>query len=286
MLSGASDFWENENIVLGVEMKKNIGRVVFKIMVVVCVGTIIGLLYYHLYSMLINDRYNRLEWESGERTLYMFFAVFIGIIYNYLFDVLKGRSTKVFVSLGLASVFTVSVFFINNYFRYLHWNSVLFNWRHIFPYNIFLKSDIAYKVGYGEYRYIVAFLAMCLSNLAIILLLKRVVPLLTKWIRKWGYRCIERAFKVREDKEARLEYCLQRLINGADYIDFVCEIDSMPIDNESKEFLIKLINKYDGNRETIKLYQALFTKYKQLLSQEEYLKYRQRYIKFLLKSTS
>lgn len=253
-------------------MKKNVFKIIKRLFVVVALGLLTGLIFYYLHTLLIEDKFFwREKWDFAERTLYVTFALLVGTIYKYLYDALKRIPSKVFVSLGLSAVFTVCVFFANNYFHYLEWNSVIFNWRYHFPYSQFLEYDITYTYGYGEYRYILIFLAMCAANLAIVAYFKWVTPVMKKWIQdigRWYFG----------PNEKTIENKIQRLLTGADYTDFILEINCMPQNEETKNLFKKLINKYDEECKLVELYQGLFIRFWEYLSREEYLEYRQRYL--------
>ena len=252
----------------GGKMKK---KIIKRIVVIGILSLLTGLLFYYLHNSVIEKRYYWQEmWDFGERSLYVVFAVLIGTIYKYLYDVLKKIPSKIFVSLGLSAVYTACVFFANNYFHYLEWNSELSKWNIYFPYSRFLKRDITYTYGNGEYRYILIFSAMCLANLAIILYFKRFLPMLKDCIRDlclWYFGPNEKTMRNKID----------RLLTGADYTDFVDEIDYMPRNERSKDLFKKLIDEYDEDN-LIELYQALFERFWEYLSREEYLEYRQRYL--------
>jgi len=245
--------------------------IIKRIIVIGVLTFLTGLIFYALHTMMIKSVFWYDEWIWVEKALYSVFALLIGTIYKYLYDVLKKYPAKIIVSMGLAATFTVGVFLANNYFHYLHWNAIIFNWRYDFPYSHFVKYDLQYKVGYGEFRYIVVFLAMCLANLAIVVYFKRISPVLKKWIQKVGLWYFG-------PDESTLEHRIQRLLTGADYTDFIDEINCMPINKETKDVFKKLISKYDEECKMVELYQALFIRYGQFLTKEEYLEYRHKYL--------
>ncbi len=243
-----------------------------KVIVIGILVLLTGLLFCMMYAMLNLDRYGWDEWDFIENALYIVFALLVGTIYKYIYDKLKRLPSKIIISLGLSLVFMVCVFFTNNYFHYLHLNGVVFGWTDpIVPYSYFLKYDLNYKIGYGEYRYILVFVAMCLANLAIIVYFRRVVPFAKKLIHKFE-------LKYYGPNESTVEYRIQRLLTGADYDDLINEINSMPKDAKNKDVFIKLINKYDKEESSlIELYLALFIRYREFLSRDEYLEYRKKY---------
>lgn len=250
---------------------KNTIKSIKRIVMVGLLGLLTGLIFCCLRNLLIdNHMFLRDTWTLVESALYIVFAVLVGTIYKYLYDVLKKISSKVFISLGLSAVYTASVFFVNNYFHYLEWNSVIFDGRYHFPYSRFLKYDITYTYGYGEYRYILIFVAMCTANLAIIAYFKWISPVLKNWIQDMGLWYFG-------PNEKTMENRIQRLLTGADYTDLINEINCMPQNEETKDLFKKLINKYDEECKLVELYQGLFTRCGELLSREEYLEYRQRY---------
>jgi len=112
---------------------------------------------------------------------------------------------------------------------------------------------------------------LCVANLAIIAYFKWVSPVLKNWIQDIGLWYFGPNEKTMENK-------IQRLLTGADYTDFIDEINSMPQNEETKNLFKKLINKYDEKCKLIELYQALFIRFWEYLSREEYLEYRQRYL--------
>lgn len=252
----------------GGKMKK---KIIKRTIVIGLLVILTGLLFYKMHAMLITVSFYGWDvWNFIERATYIVFAVLIGTIYKYIYDVLKKHPSKILVSVGLALVFTAGVFFANNYFHYLHRNAVIFNWSFYVPYSYFLKYDLSYKIGYGEYRYILVFLAMCLANLAIILYFKWLSPMLKDWIQDIGLWYFGHNEKTMKNK-------IERLMTRADYTDFIDEINSMPRSEKSKDLFEKLIDEYDEDN-LIELYQGLFIRFWEYLSREEYLEYRQRYL--------
>ena len=168
-------------------MKSTVKRTI----VIGTLAVLTGLIFYALHTMMIQKVFWSDEWLFIEKTLYVVFALLVGTVYGYLYGTLKKYPAKISVSVGLAAVFTVGVFFANNYFNCLYWNSVIVDWKYDLPYSHFIKYDLQYKVGYGEYRYILIFLAMCLVNLAAAVYFSRISPALKKRLRKAEIRYFE-----------------------------------------------------------------------------------------------
>ena len=262
-----------EGFVLG---RKEMKRIIKRIFVILVLVSLI-LLQFQATCFVSKDVFWSGEYGYAENLLYMLFALLIGTIYKFVYEKLNRRWSKIVVSLALATAFTVSVFFLNNYFHYLLWNDGIFGGRYLFTYDYFLKYDLNYNVGLGECRYLIVFIAMCVANFAIIAYFKWIQPMTNKFFGMC-FKGLLKCAEVKESDEEMLEYRLQRLLIGADHIDFIDEINGMKIDAETKNVFKKLIDKYDNERETIELYQALFVRYGHLLSREEYLEYRQRYV--------
>lgn len=81
---------------------------------------------------------------------------------NHHLPTKKSLASLSITVLALAVVFTVSVFFLNNWWHYLYENT-RFYWSFTdgwyWPYSAALKSDIQYSVGIGKFRYWIVFSA-------------------------------------------------------------------------------------------------------------------------------
>lgn len=81
-------------------------------------------------------------------------------IVNHHLPTRKSLATFSITALGLAMIFTAAVFFLNNWWHYLHENTRFYRncsdgWY--WPYSAVLKSDIQYSVGIGKFRYWIVF---------------------------------------------------------------------------------------------------------------------------------
>lgn len=78
-------------------------------------------------------------------------------------------TTSLWAALGLAIVFTVCVFLLNNWWRYLYKNETLY-WGYLndryWTYREILESDLKYNIGIGRFRYLLVFLAAASGLLA------------------------------------------------------------------------------------------------------------------------
>lgn len=94
----------------------------------------------------------------------------------------KSITASVLFTSGFAIVFSILVFLLNNWWRYLYENT-RFYWNFqngwYWPFIAVLKSDIKYSIGIGKYRYWIAFFAAeigLLIELAFIRRLKKSNP--------------------------------------------------------------------------------------------------------------
>lgn len=79
---------------------------------------------------------------------------------NHRLPARKSFATSVLVAFGFAIVFTSFVFLLNNWWRYLHMNT-MFYWKYpnswYCSYGSLLESDFQYKLGIGRFRYWIVF---------------------------------------------------------------------------------------------------------------------------------
>ena len=67
-------------------MKNNTINIIKRIVIVGMPALLTGLIFYYLRNLLIvKHTFWRDTWTISERTLYIVFAVLVGIIYNYLY---------------------------------------------------------------------------------------------------------------------------------------------------------------------------------------------------------
>lgn len=125
------------------------------------------------------------NWESSvfehELICYCLIAVCVCMVNNRVCK-RKSITASVLFTSGFAIVFSILVFLLNNWWRYLYENT-RFYWNFqngwYWPFIAVLKSDIKYSIGIGKYRYWIAFFAAeigLLIELAFIRKLKKSNP--------------------------------------------------------------------------------------------------------------
>lgn len=106
-----------------------------------------------------------IHWETSifghEFVCYGLLAVSFCTI-NHRIPTKEAFTTSLWAALGLAIVFTVCVFLLNNWWRYLYENATLY-WGYsngwYWTYREILESDLKYNIGVGRFRYLLVFLA-------------------------------------------------------------------------------------------------------------------------------
>lgn len=106
-------------------------------------------------------RYYEASVFEHEMICYSLLAVCVCIIYNRA-CMTKPSAVSACLSFGFAILFTLLVFLLNNWWRYLYENT-RFYWNFqngwYWPFSAILKSDIKYSIGIGKYRYWLSFFA-------------------------------------------------------------------------------------------------------------------------------
>ena len=105
------------------------------------------------------------NWESSvfehELICYCLIAVCVCMVNNRVCK-RKSITASVLFTSGFAIVFSILVFLLNNWWRYLYENT-RFYWNFqngwYWPFSAVLKSDIKYSIGIGKYRYWLVFFA-------------------------------------------------------------------------------------------------------------------------------
>ena len=98
------------------------------------------------------------------------------------------RKSRIYILIraGIVSfAYTVQIFLVNNFWRYLCFNS-FFGWERKVDYLYFTVKDITYAVGWGKYRYpftLAAMFSICIAAVSYTHLdvYKRQVHLCTVW---------------------------------------------------------------------------------------------------------
>lgn len=160
---------------------------------------------------------------------------------------------KVLIALLFSIITTATIFFLNNLWKYQSFNA-MFDWENPLGYGYFLKSDLTYSIGLSEFRYpvlLVGVLAICLGGCWL-------VPKAKSLMSSFSF---ERYFCT----TFSLDDYINRYMNNADYFEMLEYLEHMPGNEKTKQELIEAIFSYD----LVELYDALFEKCGDLLTQEE-----------------
>lgn len=176
--------------------------------------------------------------------------------------------TRIIAAITTSLLLTTIVFLANNFWRYLSINCE-FNWEYPIPYGTLMKWDITYTHNYGEYRYPMVFAVIAvLCGLKIFLSHPKIKRIYQGWNDKfcnWLY--------IKELKKESLSDLYCEAIKGPDTSKLVDYVRNMPLNEDSKS---ELMNCVDEHQDCFLIY-LLFMHYEELLSREEYIKYRMLY---------
>lgn len=200
------------------------------------------------------------------------FYAFLGLFFVFCFCIadnkLKTIPKKIAVCVAVSITYTLTVFLINNFWRYICIN-LSFNWEAPIPYVTFLGWDAMYTDSYGEYRYpILLIIMLILCGLKIFFSHTKTKEVLSKWSNvflDWLYIQILKRQKITDiyDEYAEDYY-------DGELIDYV---SNMPLDEKHKHQLMEFT---DTHKDTL-LIILLLARFEDILTLEEYTKYRKLY---------
>ncbi len=171
------------------------------------------------------------------------------------------RKSRIYILIraGIVSfAYTVQIFLVNNFWRYLCFNS-FFGWERKVDYLYFTVKDITYAVGWGKYRYpftLAAMFSICIAGTAFIPKLRKAV------CRFYGF------------KEGNLEEYVRSYVYGDSYSEMIEYLEKMPECTQTKAEIADCILSFD----IPVLYVFLFEKCGELLSENEYREFRRRFV--------
>lgn len=171
-----------------------------------------------------------------------------------------------------ALIYTVGIILLNNYWRWIYLNGI-FGWReeYFFSYKSVALEDLKYCYGLGEYRYPLVFVAV-LGILVLIDLFKDKVVQIWEKLYEWMYRNGIIDDKLKQSFLDARFYAVYR---------FQSCVENMPHNETGKRRLMELVDKYEKYKEAGPVYMLLKV-YGDMLTREEYIKYRHLYYECLV----
>ena len=97
--------------------------------------------------------------KDYELMCYGIWGICLAVVFYHVSDKLKVTWNKITAGAVVSAIYTLLVFFANNFWRYISINNT-FNDEIFVPYTAVLKWDITYTEGLGEFRYFAVFLLM------------------------------------------------------------------------------------------------------------------------------
>lgn len=216
--------------------------------------------------------YHKGYWQSAEEAeliFYFFLFLCFGIFFRLLSRKLPSPKTRLTAGAAVSLLFCALIFLSNNYFRYLHLNS-LFHWEFVFPYKVLLWRDLNYAAGLGEFRYPLVFAAMMLfCGLTVFFTLPKVKETLEDRlcrVLEWIYLQV---LKTERPESVFMEYNEDEPTEKL--TDYVLH---MPLTEKKKNRLIRLARENDD----CLLISLLFQRYEEMLTREEYQGLREQFV--------
>lgn len=208
--------------------------------------------------------------EEYERTCYTLWC----IAFVLTFCKLTARIWRVWKKIAVASLislaFAVTVFLINNMWRYMYFNYALYLCAPT-PFWMVMKWDITYTRGLGEFRYPLAFATM-LAICVILTLIKHFnIP------EKVGY-CIDNLSEqlyLKSLKKENLADVYFQALEDSDRERLEDYVENMTLTDYNKEAFMELIDFKDDDY----LIFLFLKRFGNLLTKKEFLKYKNMYKK-------
>lgn len=208
--------------------------------------------------------------EHLEKLSYAVWAVALMVVFSIVSKKIKAVWGKLTLGAGFSLIFTAAVFLSNNFWKF-RWLNLEFYLIHPITYLDVLKSDLSYRGGYGIFRYVFVFILVTLLFALEVVLSSQKVKNFFKGI---GNK-IEDYFRLKDLSRLSLEelYLDSKEVN--DYDDFTFFIGKMKLNEELKEQVAALTQKYSDDKE---LPLIMIWRFEDILSREEYLEYKNQYL--------
>lgn len=222
----------------------------------------------HLTWEFYNEGYT---WYSRdyEKVCYGLWGVVITLCFCAIVNKFKHLWSQIIVGITTSLFYTALVFFLNNFWRYICTNFD-FDWEYPIPLSAVMKWDITYTHNYGEYRYPMVFAVIAvLCGLKIFLSHPKIKTIYQGWNDKlcnWLY--------IKELKRESLSDLYYEVIKDPDTSRLVDYVRNMPLNEDGKTALMNFV---DEHRDCFLIY-LLFIHYEDLLTKDEYTKYRTLYV--------
>lgn len=203
-----------------------------------------------------------------EKACYGIWCFTFAVFFYDVVSKFRRLRTRIIAAITTSLLLTTIVFLANNFWRYLSINCE-FNWEYPIPYGTLMKWDITHTYGWGEFRYPMVFIIIfVICGLKIFLSHPKIKAVYHGWNDKlcnWLY--------VKELQKERLSELYHEVVEDPDTSRLVDYVRHMPLSDEGK---FELMNFIDEQRDCLLIY-LLFMHYEDLLTKEEYIKYRMLY---------
>ena len=242
---------------------KKFWKILFYVLIILLAITAVIHLTWEFY----NEGYT---WYSGdyEKVCYGLWGIVITLCFCAIVNKFKHLWSQITVGITTSLFYTALVFFLNNFWRYICINYD-FDWEYPIPLSAVMKWDITYTHNYGEYRYPMVFAVIAvLCGLKIFLSHPKIKRIYQGWNDKlcnWLY--------IKELKKENLSDLYYEVIKEPDTSRLVDYVRNMPLNEEGKSALMNFV---DEHRDCFLIY-PLFIHYEDLLTKDEYIKYRMLY---------
>ena len=197
---------------------------------------------------------------------YLYWCDLLLMGFWWFFGKTSAMKIKLLGAVLTSILFTVAVFFANNFWRYLDINA---DFREEIPYGYFLIWDITYTNGYGELRYPLVFAAMLLlCGAAIFFSLPKVKGFVRRRSGDLFWWCYYRIWEMENLDSLYGAFC-----ENADRDRLSDYVSRMPLNQKNKEKMMR----YAEEKEECFLIHLLLQRYGEMITKEEFDRLKQLY---------
>ena len=235
----------------------------YTLLAILSLGAFFGMTYYYYTGG--NNWFGR----DLEKVCYGIWCLAFAVCFHDVEGGFKRLWTRIVSGITTSLLLTATVFLANNYWRYLSINCE-FNWEYPIPYSTIMRWDILHTYGWGEFRYPMVFVIIfSICGLKIFFSHPKVKAIYHGWNDKfWNWLYIK---NLQKENLSELYHEVVEVPDTSDLVDYVRH---MPLSEDGKS---KLMNFIDKHQDCLLIY-LLFMHYGDLLTKEEYVKYRTLYV--------
>lgn len=243
---------------------KKFWKILFYVIIILLATTAVIHLTWEFY----NEGYT---WYSRDYEKVCYVLLCLAFVFGFyaIANKFKHRWTQITVGVATSLFYTALVFFLNNFWRYICINYD-FDWEYPIPLGVVMKWDITYTHNYGEYRYPIVFIVIAvLCGLKVFLSHPKIKTIYHGWNDKlcnWLY--------IKELKKESLSDLYYEVIKDPDTSRLVDYVLNMPLNEDGRSTMMNFV---DEHRDCFLIY-LLFIRYEDLLTEDEYTKYRTVYV--------